>query len=150
VTLELSSPAFDDGERIPEEYGYAERNVNPTLDIGGVPADAESPALVMHDPDAVEPAGTVRDHRVVRSVDSGRSRGPEDWAVADAAEGDNDHGERGYGGPNPPEREHTYRFRLHALDTVLDLASGATKADLEDAMAGHVVDDAELEGTYAP
>lgn len=67
-----------------------------------------------------------------------------------AEEGRNDFGETGYGGPNPPDREHTYRFELYALDDDLDLASSATATDVRDAAEGHVLDDARLEGTYAP
>lgn len=153
--LQLTSPAFSDGERIPEKYGYTERNVNPPLDVAGVPDEAESLALVVDDPDAVEPAGKVWDHWVVWNVDPERERIPEDWDVGGGAasgpvEGRNDWDEREYGGPNPPDRPHTYRFRLYALDTELDLPPGATKDDLEATMAGHVLAEAELDGTYAP
>ncbi|MFB6121384.1 MAG: YbhB/YbcL family Raf kinase inhibitor-like protein, partial [Halobacteriaceae archaeon] len=149
MPLELTSPAFDDGEPIPERHGYTEADVNPPLSIDGVPDDAESLALVVDDPDAREPAGKVWDHWVVWNMDPDTTEMPEDWAAASAVEGENDYGERGYGGPNPPDREHTYRFRLYALDTELDLPPGASKADLEDAMAGHVVAEASLTGTYA-
>jgi Raf kinase inhibitor-like YbhB/YbcL family protein len=57
---------------------------------------------------------------------------------------------RGYGGPDPPDREHSYRFRAYALDATIDLDAGATNADLVSAMQGHVLDQAELHGTYAP
>ncbi|WP_435102141.1 YbhB/YbcL family Raf kinase inhibitor-like protein [Halarchaeum sp. P4] len=148
--LELASPAFDDGAPIPREYGYTEADVNPPLEIEGVPEAAESLVLVLDDPDAVEPAGKVWAHWVVWDVDPDRERIPEDWDAASATEGTNDYDERGYGGPNPPDREHTYRFRLFALDDTLDLPPGATKADVEDAVEGHVVARATLEGTYAP
>lgn len=150
--LSLSSPAFADGERIPEQYGYTEENVNPPLVVEGVPEGAVSLALVVDDPDAVEPAGTVWDHWLVWNVDPGVDEIPTGWNAreAGAVEGQNDFGEHGYGGPNPPDREHTYRFRLYALDTSLDLGRSATKDDLEDAMAGHVLDRDLLEGTYAP
>jgi Raf kinase inhibitor-like YbhB/YbcL family protein len=150
--LDLSSPAFDDGDPIPDEYGYEKRDVNPPLRIDGVPAEAASLALVMDDPDAMEPAGKVWDHWVVWNVDPDRSELPEDWdpAASGAVEGVNDYGEDGYGGPNPPDRIHTYRFVLYALDRDLDLAAGATKAALEEAVAGHVLAEAELTGTYAP
>ncbi len=148
--LELTSPAFDHGEPIPEEYGYAERDVNPPLRIEGVPEAAESLALAVDDPDAVEPAGKVWDHWVVWNVDPARTRIPEDWNPDDAVEGENDYGDVGYGGPNPPDREHTYRFELYALDCELDLDRGATKADLQDAAEGAVLDEDRLDGTYAP
>jgi len=146
--LELSSPAFDDGARIPDEYGYAEANTNPPLDIVGVPDDAESLALVVDDPDAEEPAGNVCDHWVVWNIPADSSTIPEDWTPAAATEGQNDYGETGWGGPNPPDREHTYRFLLYALDTTLSLSPSATKDDVYDAASGHVVSKAELNGTY--
>jgi hypothetical protein len=150
--LRLSSPAFEDGAPIPEEYGYTERNVNPPLEVAGVPDGAESLALVMDDPDAMEPAGKVWDHWVVWNVPPGTSEIPEGWdpAADGATEGENSWGETGWGGPNPPDREHTYRFVVYALDTTLDLPPSATKADLQDAATGHLLEDATLEGTYAP
>jgi Raf kinase inhibitor-like YbhB/YbcL family protein len=149
--LALSSPAFDDGERIPEQYGHDAADVSPPLTVSGVPDEAISLALVMDDPDAVEPAGKVWDHWVVWNVPPDAEL-PEGWdPEADGAtEGTNDFGERGYGGPAPPDREHTYRFRLFALDTTLDLPASADKEDLKVAMSGHVIAEAKLEGTYAP
>jgi hypothetical protein len=150
--LQLSSPAFDDGDPIPEQYGYTEANVNPPLHIAGVPAETESLALVVDDPDAMEPAGKIWDHWLVWNVDPDQTEIPEDWSPesAEADEGQNDYGEHGYGGPNPPDRAHTYRFMLYALDTDLALSSAADKDQLQDAMTGHVLADARLEGTYAP
>jgi Raf kinase inhibitor-like YbhB/YbcL family protein len=148
--LTLSSPEFEDGEPIPEKYGYTEANVNPPLTIHDVPAEAESLALLVDDPDAKEPAGKVWDHWTVWNISPDRESIPEDWSADEATEGQNDYGEQGYGGPNPPDRKHTYRFRLYALDTTLDLSPSATKEDLVDAMTGHVVDKARIDGTYAP
>lgn len=148
--LTISSPAFRDGEPIPDEYGYTEQNVNPSFRISGVPEESETLALVIDDPDAVEPAGKVWDHWVVWNVSPEREEIPEDWDADDAVEGRNDYGERGYGGPNPPDREHTYRIRLYAVDTELELGRRADADDLRDALEGHVVDEATLEGTYAP
>jgi len=146
----LSSPAFGDGGRIPARYGHDEANVNPPLRIEGVPSSATVLALVMDDPDALEPTGTVWTHWTVWNVDPGTTEIPEDWDAADATEGENDFGERGYGGPNPPDRTHTYRLRLYALDARLDLPPGASAADLEAAMADHVLAEARLTGTYSP
>jgi len=152
MTLELHSPAFADGEAIPREYGYTERNVNPPLRIEGVPEGTASLVLVVDDPDAVEPAGKVWDHWLVWNVAPDATEIPEGWdpAAEGAVEGQNDYGEHGYGGPNPPDREHTYRFRLYAADVSLDLGPDADKEGLEDALTGHVLDSARLEGTYAP
>ena len=150
--LELTSPSFEDGETIPDEYGYTADNVNPPLEISNVPESAESLLLVVDDPDAREPAGQIWDHWVVWNVDPDVGRIPEDWDPTSdgASEGQNDYGEAGWGGPNPPDREHTYRFLLYALDTTLDLDADATKDDLYDEAEGNVVGKAHLEGTYAP
>jgi len=147
--LELSSPAFADGEPIPREYGYTERDVNPPLLIEGVPEEAESLVLLMDDPDAVEPAGKVWDHWVVYDVPAETREIPEDWD-AEGVEGRNDYGEVGYGGPNPPDGRHTYRFRCYALDRELTLSGVESKDTVEAAMDGHVLAEATLTGTYAP
>jgi Raf kinase inhibitor-like YbhB/YbcL family protein len=148
--LRLESPAFEDGARIPEKYGYTEADVNPPLRIENVPDTAESLVLIVDDPDAMEPAGKIWDHWLVWDIDPDVGEIPEDWDAEDATEGQNDYGEHGYGGPNPPDREHTYRFRVYALDTTLDLSPSADTNDLEDEMMGQVLANARLEGTYAP
>ncbi|MDG5774856.1 YbhB/YbcL family Raf kinase inhibitor-like protein [Haloarculaceae archaeon H-GB2-1] len=149
--LTLSSPAFDDGSEIPRQHGYREQNVNPPLEISGIPDATESLALIVDDPDAREPAGKVWDHWIVWNIDPETTEIPEGWTPGDdAVEGRNDYGETGYGGPNPPDREHTYRFLLYALDATLDLGTNASKDDLYDAAEGHVVGKARFEGTYAP
>jgi Raf kinase inhibitor-like YbhB/YbcL family protein len=146
--LELSSPAFDDGERIPEAHGYTEDNTSPPLEIHDVPPTTESFLLVVDDPDAEEPAGTVWTHWLVWNIPPDTRSIPEGAAPPGAMEGQNDYGETGWGGPNPPDREHTYRFLLYALDTELDLPADATKDDLYDAASGHMVGKSELSGTY--
>jgi Raf kinase inhibitor-like YbhB/YbcL family protein len=150
--LTLESPAFEDGDRIPEKYGHEEANVNPPLEVAGQPENAESLSLVVDDPDAREPAGKIWDHWVVWDIDPSIGLIPEDWdaTAAGATEGRNDYGESGWGGPDPPDREHTYRFLLYALDEELGLGPGATKDEVYDAAEGLVVGKANLEGTYAP
>ena len=67
-----------------------------------------------------------------------------------AIEGKTDFGEIGYGGPAPPDKRHTYIFKIYALDTKLDLVEGSTKKQIEDAIKGHILDETKLEGTYTP
>jgi Raf kinase inhibitor-like YbhB/YbcL family protein len=150
VPIELSSPAFTNGEQIPRQYGYSERNANPPLSWSGLPDDAASLALVVDDPGAVEPAGKVWDHWTVWNITPERTEIPEGWTPNSAVEGRNDFGSIGYGGPNPPDSTHTYEFRLYALDERLTLEAGATKSHLEEAMADHILAEAVLCGTYAP
>ncbi|WP_410765733.1 YbhB/YbcL family Raf kinase inhibitor-like protein [Haloferax sp. DFSO60] len=146
----LRSPAFDDGSEIPRKHGYTKQNTSPPLEWDGVPSDAVSLALVMDDPDAMKPAGQVWDHWVVWNIDPATTEIPEGATPPGVAEGTNSYGTRGYGGPNPPDGEHTYRFVLYALDRELPLEPGATKAHLERMIEGHVIDEARLTGTYAP
>ncbi len=148
TSLTLSSPAFDEMERIPDRYGYEEENVNPPLTIENVPDGAASLALVMDDPDAEPVAGKVWDHWVLYSIPPTVSEIRE--GAAPGIAGQNDYGEPGYGGPNPPDGEHTYVFTVYALDTELDLDPGATKAELESVIDGHVIEKDVLRGTYAP
>ncbi len=148
--MRLGSSAFEGGGTIPERHGYYGDNVSPPLEIGDVPPDAESLALVVDDPDAVEPAGKVWDHWVMWGIPPATERIEEGGPVSGAIEGVNDFGENGYGGPAPPDGEHTYRFRLYALDTGLDLPPSAGKAELEDAMEDHVLESVELTGRFAP
>jgi len=146
--LRLTSPAFDDGEQNPTKYGYTEGNVNPPLKIENVPENAASLALVVDDPDAVEPAGKVWDHWVVWNIPPSRTEIPEGWEPTEAMEGTNDYDEVGYGGPNPPDEEHRYRFKLFALETTLDLPVETDSEALGEAIAGHVLARTQLDGTY--
>lgn len=148
--LTLSSPVFEDGESIPERFGYTVDNVNPPLTIAGVPDGTGSLAVVVDDPDAVEPAGKVWDHWVVWNIPPGRTAIPEGWTPHRAVEGRNDFGGVGYGGPNPPDRVHTYQFQVYALDDQVDLPPESTKDALMDAIEGSVLAKATLEGTFAP
>lgn len=148
--MKLSSPEFDDGDQMPERFGYKKQNLSPPLKIQDVPEEAESLVLLMDDPDAVEPAGKVWDHWTVWKIPAGTSRIEEGSVPGDAKEGMNDYGDRGYGGPNPPDRTHTYRFRLYAIDTQIDLESEAMKDEVLEAIQGHVIETAELEGKFDP
>lgn len=146
--MELTSPAFGDGEPIPEKYGYTEKDVNPPLEISGVPDGATSLVLVMDDPDAREPAGKVWDHWVVWNIPADTQEIPEGYGGG--VQGQNDYGGTGYGGPNPPDRTHTYVFKLYAVDGELDLGEDAGKDEVLDAIRDRVMKEAELQGTYSP
>lgn len=150
MELQFDSPDFSHRESIPDKYGYAEENVNPPLKISGVPNEAESLALVVDDHDAIEPAGKIWDLWVVWNIDPTTSLIPEGWDASEAVEGKNDFGTLGYGGPNPPDNRHTYRFRLYALDVLLGLQEGATKDELETMMVGRIIDETCLKGTFSP
>jgi Raf kinase inhibitor-like YbhB/YbcL family protein len=145
----LASSVFEDGGRIPYKYAYRAENSNPPLSVEGVPESASVLALVIDDPDAQEATGRVFDHWVIWNVEAGRSRIPENWDV-DAVEGENGIGETGFLGFNPPDSEHTYKFKLYALDSELDIEAGSSKEKLESAMDGKIIAKALLEGTFEP
>ena len=144
VNLELTSSAFEDGGEIPRECGYKNGNKVPPLTVSGIPEGTKSLALIMDDPDAMEPAGKVWVHWVAWNID------PTKTELAKSTEGMTDFGEVGYGGPAPPDKRHTYVFKLYALDSELDLPDKSTKADVEKAMEGHIIEQTQLTGTYAP
>ena len=143
--LELTSPAFSNGGEIPRECGYKNGNEAPPLKINGITKRIKSLALIMDDPDAMGAVGKVWVHWVAWNID------PTNTELENlTTEGVTDFGEVGYGGPAPPDKRHTYVFKLYALDSELDLPGKSTKADVEKAMEGHIIEQATLTGTYAP
>ncbi len=147
----LTSDAFGRMEEIPSKYTSDGENLSPPLAWSGAPPGTKSFALVVDDPDA---PGNVWVHWVLYNIPAGAKVLPEGAGNGKAplpegaAEGLNDWGRKGYGGPSPPSGRHRYFFKLYALDTVLSLPAPPTKAALEEAMKGHVLAEAELVGTY--
>lgn len=148
--IELSSPEFDDGGRLPDYTGYANDNDNPPLEVSGVPDDTETLVLVFDDPDAQPVAGHTWDHWLVWDVPADVDSIPRDWDAAGATEGYNDYMEQGYGGPSPPEGSHVYRFKLVALAGSLDAPEPTRKQRLGSAIAmgTEVVAATQLEAEY--
>ena len=147
--LKLTSSAFEDGGEIPRIFGYKNGNKHPTLFVSDMPEGTEYLALIMDDPDAMEAVGKVWVHWVVWNIPHNQDR-LDPALLVDGDEGMTDFGEVGYGGPAPPDKRHTYIFKLYALDINLDLSNEPTKADVEKAMEGYILDQATLTGTYAP
>ena len=146
--LKLTSTAFEDGGEIPRIFGYKNGNKHPTLFVSDMPEGTEYLALIMDDPDAMGAVGKVWVHWVVWNIWPVSNTGVVDYNQA--SEGMTDFGEVGYGGPAPPDKRHTYIFKLYALDIKLDLPNESTKADVEKAMEGHIIEQATLTVTYAP
>ena len=152
--MEITSPAFENGERIPAAYTCdGDRLLSPELAFSGVPAAAQSLALIMDDPDVpkvLRPDGNFT-HWVLFDIPPETTLIPEGGTIGTS--GVNGAGGTGYRGPCPPPeyepKTHRYFFELYALDTVLDLPEGASKEDVEAAMDGHILDIAELVGTYS-
>ena len=151
ATIELTSPAFDQGSAIARRPTCDGDDKPPPLSWSGVPANAKSLALVVDDPDA---RGTWV-HWVVYHIPAGLSGFSETalssgvTSIEGVTEGRNDFNKTGYGGPCPPDGPaHRYIFRLFAVDSAFKLASGATKSELLAAMEGKVVAQGSLMGTY--
>jgi len=144
--MNINSPAFSNNEDIPPKYTCDSDNINPELDFSGVPPDAVSLVLIMDDPDA--PGGTWV-HWTLFNIDPATAGIDENSVPAGAVQGSNSWGTQVYGGPCPPSGTHRYFFKLYALDTSLDLDPTATASDIEDAMQGHILANAELIGLYS-
>jgi len=142
--MKLTSPAFTHGGKIPVKYTCDGDDVNPPLRISDPPEGVKSYAMIVDDPDA--PMGTWV-HWVVWNMPRELMDVHEKEALG--VSGTNDFKKPGYGGPCPPPGpSHTYRFKLYALDAMLELNKGATKQELEQAMEGHILAQAELDGEY--
>ncbi len=146
----LESEAFDNGGVIPRKYGYKNGNQSPPLKISGVPENTLSLALIMDDPDAMGVAGKVWVHWVLWNIKPNVVELKENSIPSDCLEGETDFGEISYGGPAPPDKEHTYIFKLYALDQKLVADKGSTKKQIEEAMKNHIIAETRLEGKYSP
>ena len=104
----------------------------------------------MDDPDAMGAVGKVWVHWVLWNIPKDVTKINENSIPENSIEGETDFGEIGYGGPAPPDKEHTYIFKLYALDTVLNLSKNSTKKDVETSMKDHIIDETKLIGKYAP
>lgn len=148
--MRISSTAFEQNQPVPSKYTCDGANISPPLSFSDIPSETQSLVLIVDDPDA--PAKTWV-HWLVWNIDPAATGAEEGSAPAGpegntAVEGTTDFGTIGYGGPCPPSGTHRYFFRLYALDTMLELDASATKPQLEGAMEGHILDQAELIGLY--
>ena len=143
----ITSSAFDDGSMIPRKFTCDGGDMNPELLIQNVPAEAQSLALILHDPDAPIPGGFT--HWTVWNINTSTTSIAENSVPAGAIQGQTSFGQNLYGGPCPPAGSpHHYRFTIYALDSKLTLPSYSQAADLTTAMQSHILDQAELVGLY--
>jgi len=151
MSFELTSPAFSQGEPIPEKYSCKGEDISPPLAWVDPPQGTQSFVLTMDDPDA--PAGTW-DHWILFNIPAD-TRGLEENLPITGANpgwilvGNNSWGKSEYGGPCPPSGTHRYFFKLYAVDTRLSLQSGASKGQVLGALDGHILAQAELLGTFS-
>jgi Raf kinase inhibitor-like YbhB/YbcL family protein len=142
--MDIESTAFKKGQPIPKKYTCEGVDVSPPITIRNVPSEAQSLTLIVDDPDA--PMGTF-DHWIAWNIS------PQTTALSEGAEvpnqGRNGFRDTRYRGPCPPSgKPHRYFFKLYALDTILSLPEGSSKAQVEKAMQGHILEKAEFYGTY--
>ncbi len=147
--MQITSKAFSNGGKIPSLYTCDDKNINPPLEIHQVPKGTVTLVLIMDDPDV--PPNVRKDglyvHWVVYNMP------PDTRLIAEnstppGTQGKGTGGVMRYDGPCPPDREHRYYFKLYALKTPLNLKAGATKSDVETAMEGIILEEAQLMGRY--
>lgn len=140
--LRVSSDSFKPGGSIPSRFTCDGNDINPGLDIGDIPMEAKSLALIVEDPDA--PGGTwlhwlVWNIPITHHIRENGNPG---------VQGMNDFDRCSYGGPCPPSGTHRYFFKLYALDSLLNVKEGAGRSEVEKAMRDHIVGYGELSGVY--
>jgi Raf kinase inhibitor-like YbhB/YbcL family protein len=143
--LIITSPAFQPNQRIPAKYSGEGEDINPPLNIEGIPEGTKSLALILEDPDA--PSGTF-DHWVAWNISPSQNEITENTTLG--VQGLNSGRQHGYTGPYPPPgKPHRYIFRVFALDMELGLGANSTKKDLEKAMKGHALAEGKLIGLFS-
>jgi len=151
MPMTISTPSFSHGGDIPRKFTCEGADVSPELSWTGAPAATQSFALIADDPDA--PVGTWT-HWVLFDLPATTTSLPEGMSKVDelsggGRQGRNDFRKIGYGGPCPPPgKPHRYFFKLYALDAKINLKPGASKQEVEQAMKGHILAQAELMGKY--
>lgn len=144
--MKLKSPSFSHNGSIPSQYTCDGADISPALEWSDAPQNTNSFALIVEDPDAPTKVWVhwilFNIPNTTQSLAEGTSSGPFIQGATDF------NGKRQWGGPCPPSGTHHYRFTLYALDNFLDLPAGSTKDQVLEAMAGHILSQTTLVGTY--
>jgi Raf kinase inhibitor-like YbhB/YbcL family protein len=149
MTFQLTSDAFTNGQSIPAKYTCVGKNISPALTWTEPPANTQSFALIVDDPDA--PIGTWV-HWVLFNIPAATRSLQENFSATGdntSVIGKNSSSHLSYDGPCPPSGTHRYFFKLYALDSALSLSSGASKEQVLNTMKGHILAQAELMGTFS-
>jgi Raf kinase inhibitor-like YbhB/YbcL family protein len=153
--MKLSCSSFAHNQPIPKKHTGEGQDVSPPLKWEGAPAGTKSFALICDDPDAMSVAGKVWDHWVIWNIPATTTELPEnvekkEVVLGGAKQGLNSWPKVGYNGPMPPPGHgvHHYHFKLYALDIELSLPAKSTKHQVQAALKGHILAQAELIGTY--
>jgi Raf kinase inhibitor-like YbhB/YbcL family protein len=143
--MTISSSAFKENSLIPAKYTCDGAGISPPLTIKNVPYGTKSLVLIAEDPDS--PIGNFT-HWVMFNIDPYLKEIPENFKSDNVTLGKNDFGNIGYGGPCPNTGAHRYKFELFALNNVLLLQKGTTKAEVLNSMQGLIIGQAETIGLY--
>ncbi len=144
--MQLSSTDFKNNEFIPSKYSYHGGNLTPSFKVDDLPDNVKSLALICHDPDSPTKNGYV--HWVVWNIPP-VTEITEQLITEQAVQGLTDWGTKAWGGPAPHQGTHHYNFYLYALDSKLHLPAAADKAQLVQAMVGHILNQTLLTGLYS-
>ena len=150
ATIQVRSPAFQEGGMIPQRYTCDGEDISPPLSWESGPEGTKSIALICDDPDA--PGGTFV-HWVLYDLPGNTQELPENMPrdktlPSGAKQGANGFGRAGYGGPCPPRGTHRYFFKVYALDATTNLPAGRSRADVLRTMEGHILARGQIMGTY--
>jgi len=154
MAFQIASPSFQHNAKIPKQFTCEGQDISPELRWSGVPESARSLALIVEDPDAPDPAAPKRVfvHWVLYNLPAASTGLAENLDGASlpfgTKPGQNGWQRAGYGGPCPPIGRHRYFFRLYALDIELPDLGDVDKLRLLQAMEGHVIEEAQMIGTY--
>jgi Raf kinase inhibitor-like YbhB/YbcL family protein len=143
--MKITSPAFKDGERVPQQYTCEGPNISPPLQFSDVPQNAESLVLIVEDPEADAKPWV---HWLVYNIPASVRGFEENSIAAGSIQGICNGGTYGYEGPCPPDRPHGYLFKLYAVDKMLDVPASADRKFILKEIEGHIVEEALLRGTY--
>ena len=143
--MKITSSAFNEGGNIPSKFTCDGSDTSPPLQLTSVPPGAKSLVLIADDPDA---PGGLFTHWLLWNIPP-QTNSISEGTAPKGVHGTNDFGKSGYKGPCPPPGTHRYSFKVFALDRELDLRSGAKRRQVDAAMKGHVIAQAELVGRYS-
>lgn len=146
-SMQITSPAFQEGQEIPKQFACEGDNYNPPLRFSNIPEGTKSLALTVEDPDT--PAGTTWYHWLVYNISPQTSAIEQNTKPQSAIEGLGSGGNSGYAGPCPPNpKPHRYIFTLYALDQMFDGTSNIDVPKFREAIKGHIVEETKLIGLY--
>lgn len=144
--MQISSPAFSQGQSIPQPYTCYGQGTSPALRISDVPQTAQSLAIYMHDPDS--PGGNFV-HWIIWNISATTTTIPAHHVPSGSAQGLNDFGKVGWGAPCPNKGTHRYVFEVYALNRQLNIPAGGKAAEILKQLQPHIIAKAEFFGTVA-